>query len=240
MTVRFGNNRLLGYVLVWGLSATVLGLSAYFASIFLPNIHHDFLIFSIVVSSLTIFVFLLSVNWAQPWTEAVSFVILGILWLAMGAWSTDMIGHIECFPLGGQRTATRNGSISAKQHCYEMKVIQAFSWMLFGIFMIFLCVLVTLTSRAASLGRPNIWNEPIQEVGWFNEYPGYPGYGHYMGAGQGGQYPGGQMAQFYGTYRPGMTAQGQYYVPQQPGTSLVIQPGMNGAPPTVTHVPGNV
>jgi len=167
MTVTFGNNRLVGYVMIWGLSATVLGISAYFASIFLPNIHHDFTIFSIIVPSLTIFVFLLSVNWAQPWTECVSFVILGILWLAMAAWSTDVIGHVECFPLAHERTPTKNGSISSKQYCYEMKVIQAFSWTLFALFMIFLCVLIALTSRAQTLGRPNIWNEPIREVGWF-------------------------------------------------------------------------
>jgi hypothetical protein len=99
--------------------------------------------------------------------------------------------------------------------------------------MIFLCILIILTSRAALLGRPHIWREPIQEVGWFGEYPGYPGYGTHM------MHQGGAQPQFYGTYQPGLTAQGQYYVPQQPGTSLVIQPGMNGQPPTVTHVPGH-
>ena len=90
---------------------------------------------------------------------------------------------------------------------------------------------MTLTNRAQSLGRPDIWREPIREVGWFGELPGWPGYGNY-----GGQYG----PQFHGTYQPGLTGQGQYYVPQQPGTSLVIQPGMRGMPPTVSHVAGHV
>jgi hypothetical protein len=96
---------------------------------------------------------------------------------------------------------------------------------------IFLFILVTLTYRAQALGRPDIWREPIREVGWFGELPGWPGYGYYAG---------GYGPQMYGTYQPGLTAQGQYYVPQQPGTSLVIQPNANGMPPTVSHVPGYV
>lgn len=99
---------------------TVLGLSANFASIFLPRIHRmspiqprrytsltelnigDFTIFSLIVPSLTILLFLITcvfqlhdiwrhwqsimlvdrLQWAQPRTEAVMLLILGILWLS--------------------------------------------------------------------------------------------------------------------------------------------------------------
>jgi hypothetical protein len=72
----------------------------------------------------------------------------------------------------------------------------------------------------------NIWYEPIRELGWFGEFPGYynqsgmtapqmvaPGMGMPM------VYPGQQM----------------YY--QQPGQAIIVQPGVHGAPPTVTTQP---
>ncbi|KAF9057565.1 hypothetical protein BJ165DRAFT_1421474 [Panaeolus papilionaceus] len=69
---------------------------ANFASIFLPNIHHDFIIFGIITASVTIFTFLCSLQWATPWSESILLFILGILWLTMGAWSTDVIGPTQC------------------------------------------------------------------------------------------------------------------------------------------------
>jgi hypothetical protein len=63
--------------------------------------------------------------------------------------SSDMIGHIECYPLGNQQTAANKGTskwfseiftsdcgltavlASARAYCYEMKVIEGFSWAIF-------------------------------------------------------------------------------------------------------------
>ncbi|KAF8138273.1 hypothetical protein EV363DRAFT_518803 [Boletus edulis] len=73
MTVLFSNLRSIGY--------------ANFAQLFLPNIYHDFTIFSLVVPSATILIFLLLLQFAQPLVEVTAHFILGILWLTLGAWS---------------------------------------------------------------------------------------------------------------------------------------------------------
>jgi len=223
MTVRFGNYRLFGYVLVLCLAGTVLGISARFAQIFLPSLHHDFTIFSLIVPAVTILLFLLMLQWAQPTTEALQLFVLGVLWLTMAAWSSDIIGHVQCDAISGStRTPTNTGTISAREYCYEMKVLQAFSWALFVLFALFLAILLTLVSNAQALGRPNIWYEPIRELPWFGEWPGYYNTG---GMGGYGGYP--MMPQYPG---------GAQYVQSIPGQSLLIQPGPNGQPASVTPI----
>lgn len=73
---------------------------------------------------------------------------------------------------------------------------------------------------------------PTSELPWFGEMPGYY---NTISAGQGQAYPTGYgqgyPAQGYGGYYPAPMA--------QPGNSIIIQPGMNGQPPTVTQVPHN-
>lgn len=227
MTIKFGNNRLAFYLVVFVLSGTVLGLAANFASIFLPKLHHDFTIFALIVPALTIFIFLLSLQWAQPRTEALVYFILGTMWLAMGAWSTDIIGNVQCDGLAGQRTAAKHGDTSAQGFCYEMKVTQAFSWALFAMFVIAFYILMQLVHHAERMGRHFIWQEPIRELPWFGEMPGY--YNTRTGGTM--QYP--ASAGFAPGYQYPMSA-----VPMQtPGHSIIIQPGMNGQPATVTQVP---
>jgi len=223
MTVRFVNRRLGFYVAVFLLAATVLGLTAHFAKLFLPHYHKDFTIFSLVVSSLTILAFLLTVQWSQPSIEAALLFLVAAIWLAMGAWSTDIIGHVQCDSItGGAHEPTSAGSITVRAYCYEMKTIQAFSWMLFVLFSIALIVLFALVSQAQKFGRVNIWREPIIELPWFGEAPGY------FNQGAMAQYPGGYPQQ-YG-YPGGGT----------PGHSIIVQPGVNGQPTTVTQVPMHV
>lgn len=121
---------------------------------------------------------------------------------------------------------------------------------------IFLWILITLTSRAQVLGRPYAWSEPIFELPWFGQYPGMPEsmYGpHIPGSpgGGGSPYMGGGYA--YPAASPGMypnmmpgggqqpyMMNGGYVVPQQPGHSVIVQPGARGQPPTITQVPGMV
>ncbi|KAF5364324.1 hypothetical protein D9756_000614 [Leucocoprinus leucothites] len=222
MTVRFGNHRLAFYISVFLLSGAVLGLAAHLASEFLPNLHRDFIIFSLVVPALTIFVFLLLIQWAQPRTEAVALFILGVLWLAMGAWATDVIGNQQCDALGGQTMEARTGQVSAQRWCREMKVIQAFSWMNFVLYAFALIILVTLVSRAQAFGRFDIWSEPIRELPWFGEAPGYY---NTTNAGTNQGYP--MMAQYPGSA----------YTQAQPGQAIVVQPGANGQMPTITQIP---
>ncbi|KAJ3505949.1 hypothetical protein NLJ89_g7144 [Agrocybe chaxingu] len=228
MTVHFGNNRLGFYIVTLLLSGTVLGIAGNFASLFLPSLHRDFTIFALIVPSLTILFFLLSLQWAQPRTEAIELFIIGTFWLAMGAWSTDIIGFVQCDTLGGQRIPSKNdGTTSAQSYCYQMKVVQAFSWALFALFVIAFWILMRLVHQAQRYGRYHIWEEPIRELPWFGEAPGY-----YNTAG-GYPYPYPQS--------PGMGPMPQPYgypMPMQvPGQSIVIQPGVNGAPPTITQIP---
>ncbi|GLB33822.1 hypothetical protein LshimejAT787_0107060 [Lyophyllum shimeji] len=222
MTVLFGNYRIGFYLAVFALSATVLGLAANFANLFLPKLHRDFTIFSLIVPSLTIFLFLISVQWAQPRTEAVLLFIVGAMWLAMGAWSNDIIGTVQCDGLAGQRTATKTGDMPAQTYCYEMKVIQAFSWMLFALNTLALLILFRLVSLAQMFGRYAIWREPIRELGWFGEAPGF----YNTSAGP--------MMAYSGGYQ---YAQPPASAGMHPGQTIVIQPGVNGQPATVTQVP---
>lgn len=94
---------------------------------------------------------------------------------------SDVIGHIQCDSLGGSTVVTHSGeskvspilfspssnspltpTVLASQWCREMKVIQAFSWMLFISYTFALIILITLVSRAQAFGRFEIWSEPIR------------------------------------------------------------------------------
>lgn len=91
----------------------------------------------------------------------------------------------------------------------------------------FFIILLTLVTQAQRWGRPHIWEEPIRELGWFGEMPGYYNT-HHGGVQYPVQYPG--YYQGYNGY-PMMPAQ------YQQGSSIVIQPSANGGPATVTQVP---
>jgi len=226
MTVRFAAYRIGFYVAVFLLSGTVLGLAAHFANIFLPHLHTDFTIFALLIPALTIFVFLLSLQFGQPRTEAVSLFILWALWLAMASWATDIISPTQCDALTSQTIPTKNGLIREREYCYEMKVIQAFSWMLFVLFSFAFVILLMLVNQAQRLGRPYIWNEPIQELGWFHEFPGYYNQQNQQMV----QYPGMMYPQQYGYQMPQAFVQGQ-----QGPSAYQIHQGPNG--PTFTQVP---
>jgi hypothetical protein len=97
---------------------------------------------------------------------------------------------------------------------------------------------IALATRSVAMGRYDIWREDVRELPWFGEAPGYPGTGYTAYSGQSGQYGNrgypGSYAQSYAQYP---TSYGGNVVQQQPGHSLVIQPGMNGGAPTVQQVP---
>ncbi|KAI0776084.1 hypothetical protein BD413DRAFT_649335 [Trametes elegans] len=238
MTQLFRAMRLYGNIALLLLAATVLGIAAYWASIFLPNIRHDYSIFSLIVPSLTIVLILIGMQWSTPRTEAVFLFVLGVLWLAQAAWTTDIIGNTQCDALTNQQVQTKSGSLSAKSWCYEMRVVQAFSWMIFCLYAIFLWILIALTTRAKAFGRHYAWGEPIVELPWFGQIPGFEG-GQYQNGMYPGQYGYPMMQQPMPGYAGPQIAPG-YVVQQNPGHSVVIQPGINGQPPTITQVPGTV
>lgn len=115
---------------------------------------------------------------------------------------------------------------------------------------IFFVVVMHLTSTAVQRGgRPYAWREPMIELPWYGEWPGYSG-------GPGSLYPTMQMGEggmIPGAYHAGavipqqgpistlpVMQNGGYVVQQQPGYSMIITPGMNGQAPTVQQVPGHI
>lgn len=119
-------------------------------------------------------------------------------------------------------------------------------------------IIINLTSKAGR-SRPYAWREPMLELGWYGEYPGYSG-------GQHSEYPTyrqgsinqSEMTQHGAMMQPGMMPQGMpmqqgmsqpmngqygpggYVIQQNPGHSIVIQPGLNGEAPRITQVAGTV
>jgi len=105
-----------------------------------------------------------------------------------------------------------------------------------------------LITLAQQFGRYRIWSEPIRgenrffreslpkftsalaELPWFGEMPGYYNTNTYAGGGPMAYYPPPSAGGYGYPYQGGMP------VPN-PGHSIVIQPGMNGAPPTITQMP---
>lgn len=206
-------------------SAVVLGLAANFATLFLPHIDRPFVVFALIVPSGTIVILTLVLMRSMPSTDLGFLFLLAVGWLTMGAWSTDVIGNVQCFGLQGTQPTKNNGTMPLTQYCYEMKSIEAFSWANFAVMTICFLIILILASRAAAMGRP-IWNESMSELPWFGQYGSPYGYG------------GGQMPMYYGG--GGGPGGGQPYVIQQaPGHSVVIQPNPGGMP-TVTQVPGLV
>jgi len=130
-----------------------------------------------------------------------------------------------------------------------MKVIQAFSWTIFILMVLAFFVLFQLAQQAERFGRYKIWSEPIRgklyryifstprfdrtiipELPWFGKMPGYYNTNTQEMAGP-------HMMPYPGTPGGyGYPHQGGYPIPN-PGHSIIIQPGMNGAPPTITQVP---
>lgn len=118
---------------------------------------------------------------------------------------------------------------------------------------IFFIIVISLASAAAERGgHPYAWREPMIELPWYGEWPGYSG-------GPGSAYPTMHMAEggmIPGAYYPGgvvappmgggpintmpVMQGGGYVVQQQPGYSMVITPGANGAAPTIQQVPGHI
>ena len=52
--------------------------------------------------------------------------------------------------------------MSAAAYCREMRVVQAFSWMNFCLFVIAFFIILSLISQAQRFGRPDIWDAPIR------------------------------------------------------------------------------
>jgi len=145
--------------------------------------------------------------------------ILAVVWVAMGAYATDVIGHIDCDSLQGTIPAARDTRYSYQRYCREMKAIEAFSWTNFGLFALFFLLVLRLILQHSARGDKTIWLASVSELAWFDEeYQGAPTQ-YYQTVPAGGQ-----------TYTyPNVTTFGNSQpVYQLPGHSVVITNGPNG------------
>jgi len=168
---------------------------------------------------------------SQPRWDVLVLFILAACWVAMGSWSADLIAHIECDSLGGQRIPTKNGTMSYGVYCREMKAILALSWTNFVLLAISMAVLIALVIRVLSLGRQHhAWEESISEIPWFNQY-GHHHHGEY------GMYPMGQYP-YMAAGGPIQTGPNQYIVQQAPGHAVTVGGGqLPGMAPAVYQTP---
>jgi len=229
------------------LSAGTMGIAIHFLILFPSSFHGSFDTFAVVAPALTIILLIIIMLRSTPSWDCISLFILAIFWLTMGAWSTDVIGGVQCESLTGQQTPTKKGQISTQSWCREMKVVEAFSWANFGILALSVIIIISLVVRLFSMGTQGVWAQPVSELDWFgNPYAGLMGSGTLgaqgLGVGAGtGAYNGSQVSAMglgNAGVPPAMTntqplqqaAGGVQYVKQVPGHSVVINgSGIPGA-----------
>jgi len=214
-------------------AVVVLGISAWFASIFLPDIHREFVIFSLVTSAFTIVCLILLILRSQPRIDICFLFLLAVLWLAEGAYIGDLIGHVECSALQGQTTPTKDkGTMGADVYCREMKTILGFSWAIFVILAISFGTLIALAVRVHSKGVREVWQESISDLPWFNQWV----HDHH-------HYPIAQPAAVYhsdgrgGYDEPPYMSGNNYVVTPRPGMTTIVTPDRGGGAPSVNYVP---
>ncbi|CEL59544.1 hypothetical protein RSOLAG1IB_03477 [Rhizoctonia solani AG-1 IB] len=235
----FNKLRLCLFALVFVGASVVLGICAYLTSRLFSSGIHDFLIFSLVTSAFTIVVFVLLALRSQPRIDAAVMFILVVLWLTMGAYSQDVIGHVFCYSLRGDTIPAKNDTtISAEKYCRQMKTVLAFSWANFVFLALWLVGLLTVVIRIYARGNHDVWGNSMSDVTILTESPII----------KTGEYPMSPSSNPPGVL-PNTPGQTHVYYPsppnisgplqpqiiqQQPGHSVIIRNGQ------VIQVPGSV
>ncbi|CUA70200.1 hypothetical protein RSOLAG22IIIB_00550 [Rhizoctonia solani] len=230
----FNKLRLCLFAIVFAGASIVLGICGYFTSRLFSTGIHDFLIFSLVVSAFTIVVLVLLALRSQPRIDAIVLFILVALWLTMGAYSQDVIGHQFCYVLRGQTIPAKNNTtMSAENYCRRMKTVLAFSWANFVFLALWLVGLLALVIKIYARGNRDIWGNSISDVTLFAEIPHVkPVEGEYPPMAPATNLPmPGQTFVYYPTTNGALQPQ---IIQQQPGHSVIIRNGQ------VTQVPGSV
>jgi len=151
---------------------SVLGISAQLATLFVGvAVDRPYIIFALVCSSLTILGLLLLCMRSQPRIDVMAIAVLCILWLALGAYSADIIGYVQCETLINQPKETQSGgSYPAIAWCRELKSIMAFSFATFGVLLVCLIILLALIIRLHARGQRDIWGASVSDVAWFGQF----------------------------------------------------------------------
>ncbi|QRV73749.1 membrane-associating domain protein [Ceratobasidium sp. AG-Ba] len=152
--------RAINFALVFACAAVVLGITVNLNSRLSSTGIHDFLIFSLVVSILTIIVCIILALRSQPRVEAGVVFVLGVLWLTMGAYSTDVVGQQSCYAQRGQTIpANSDTTYSAESYCRQMKTVQAFSWANFVFLAILFGLLVGVGMKLNDQDKHDVWKD---------------------------------------------------------------------------------
>lgn len=235
-------------------AAVVLGLTISLNGRLSTTDLHDFLLFSLVVSIFTIVILLLISQRSQPRIDAVVLFILAALWLTMGAYSQDIIGHQLCYGLRGQTIPAKNDTtMSAESYCRQMKTILAFSWASFVFLTIWFIWMINTVNNMHGRGDRDIWSAPISDVTLYPDGPDsgprqekymYPTDPTYPPASSHASIPPpGQTHVYYpnspypsSPYPNGSSSSRHHpqVIQQHPGHSVIIRNGQ------VTQVPGSV
>lgn len=137
--VRFAAVRSAVFAFNFVVSAAVVILVAYQASIFLTNGYDKaWIIFGLVVSSLSLVCSTLMWLSYGFKTHITIIVILWVLWLALAAWTTDRIGYLSCESLDGTTRPTSPGrsEYDNVSWCRQTKAVEGLSWFNFALMLI--------------------------------------------------------------------------------------------------------
>lgn len=222
MTTLFRQLRFTALTFAFIFATIVLGITANFAKAFLP-IHQDFIIFALVASAVTMVFLIVIALRSTPRFEVFILFVYSVLWCAMGGYSTDVIGHIECDAQHGRIPAHNGTTYSAQGWCRQMKVVQSFSWAEFVLFVILFLIVLNIGLGASARGYKEVWNGSISDLGWYGEEAGERNPGGYPVQQLGGV-PNGVSY----TYPNVQSFGGSQPVYQLPGHSVVITNGPHG------------
>jgi len=151
---------------------SVLAISAHQASLFIDQwAQRPYIIYALVCSIMTILGLGALCLRSQPRLDVIGIAVFTILWLALGAYTTDIIGYVQCETLVGERKVTDSGgSFSSMAWCRELKAIMAFSYVTFGILLISLIILLALMITLHARGQYGMWRYSMSDVPWFGVY----------------------------------------------------------------------
>jgi len=226
--IRFSLVRQVTLGLCFVSAAAVVGVTAYMATLFNDKYDKPWIVFTLIVSALSLFVFAY-LGFQYSFRTHIGIIgFMAILWLAVAAYTTDRIGYVQCESLDGQRRPKSNGgTYDDVAWCRETKAVMAFAWFNFAMLLIAIVSWIRLQEF-----------EEHEGLGHEDEYEREPyraaEAGNYVAnGGRGGQYANGNVTGVQ--YANGMTGVGGYpqttgpgggtVVYQQPGHNIVLQNG---------------
>jgi len=209
-------------------SAAVIGLTAYMATLFNDKYDKPWIIFALILSTVSLFVFAALGFQYSFRTHIGAIGFMCILWLGLASYTTDRIGYVQCESLDGQTKPRSNGgTYDSVAWCRETKAVMGFAWFNFAMLIISVVSWIRLqeSEEREGLGPEDEYErEPYRAAEAGNYVANGGRTGQYVN-GTGMQYANG-MATGVGGY-PATTGVGGAgnVIYQQPGHNVVLQNG---------------